>query len=417
VRPRGDPEVDELALLLAATEEVRGAAAARIEVLARTCSPAQMVACFGGHGMLALLGTRLGQAVGDRLDPELGAPVQAALEHGRRRGAFYEHVTTELASLFEVDGIRVLPLKGVTLAKRVYGDLGMRQSNDIDLLVDPADLGRAIELLEPEGWVVRAGSVRAGRTPDLHRELIHRDGRRPSVDLHWRVHWAERRFSSDMLRRSRIAAGLREPEPSDELAALLLYYVRDGFTGLRYSSDAAALWDRHGGGMTAPLDAYLADHPSLSRLLELSAAVLEQVSGLPAAALITRPKRLSALDRRAMRLANWSRRGTRQQLQSNQALVDLLTSARPQLRPSVRRSFLLGGGRPTADSLLPAKRLGRFAYALWDVRMGRTWSSLPRLPLSGASSARAGGDPRGSSRASRSASRAGGCPSGPGTKG
>src|SRR5690349_6555217 len=49
-------------------------------------------------------------------------------------------------------GIDVMPYKGLALAEAVYGDIALRQSGDIDLLVRAADLARVREALAKLGF-------------------------------------------------------------------------------------------------------------------------------------------------------------------------------------------------------------------------------------------------------------------------
>ena len=49
-------------------------------------------------------------------------------------------------------GIPVIPLKGAFLAEAVYGDIALRPMADLDLLVKPADLTRAVETLRQLGY-------------------------------------------------------------------------------------------------------------------------------------------------------------------------------------------------------------------------------------------------------------------------
>jgi hypothetical protein len=57
-----------------------------------------------------------------------------------------------LLSLLGEAGIRVVPLKGVALAQSLYGDVAARVCVDIDILVPPANVVQAIDLLLPSGY-------------------------------------------------------------------------------------------------------------------------------------------------------------------------------------------------------------------------------------------------------------------------
>src|ERR1017187_1019471 len=49
---------------------------------------------------------------------------------------------------FHSAGIPLMPMKGPILSLELYGDVGLRQSHDLDLMVKPQDLARAQACLE-----------------------------------------------------------------------------------------------------------------------------------------------------------------------------------------------------------------------------------------------------------------------------
>ena len=55
-------------------------------------------------------------------------------------------------SLLEAEGIRAIPFKGPTLAMMAYGNLALRQFNDLDFLLQPADIPRARAVLSLHGY-------------------------------------------------------------------------------------------------------------------------------------------------------------------------------------------------------------------------------------------------------------------------
>ena len=93
-------------------------------------------------------------------------------------------LTGELISLtriLEAAGVPVLALKGPALAVRAYGDVALRPQNDIDLLVRPKDIDRALEALAtgrllafedpgggPGGGVPRDRVPPCARRPERH---------------------------------------------------------------------------------------------------------------------------------------------------------------------------------------------------------------------------------------------------------
>lgn len=60
--------------------------------------------------------------------------------------------TLKLLKSFHLSGIRALPLKGSLLGLQVYNNLALRTPGDIDLLVEPAQSDRILDLLETLGY-------------------------------------------------------------------------------------------------------------------------------------------------------------------------------------------------------------------------------------------------------------------------
>jgi hypothetical protein len=76
-------------------------------------------------------------------------------------------------------GVRALPFKGPTLAVSAFGSLALRHPGDLDILVRPADLDQARQVLLSQGFV----SV---KQDECENHLISAD-RRINLDLHWRL--------------------------------------------------------------------------------------------------------------------------------------------------------------------------------------------------------------------------------------
>ncbi|MEM9093194.1 MAG: nucleotidyltransferase family protein [Cyanobacteria bacterium P01_F01_bin.53] len=80
--------------------------------------------------------------------------------------------------------IKAIPLKGPILANRLYGGLHHRPFGDIDILVEPAQLGKAKKLL------LKAGFIEVTRNPRLfHLEFTrpHGSGTHLHLELHRRL--------------------------------------------------------------------------------------------------------------------------------------------------------------------------------------------------------------------------------------
>lgn len=61
----------------------------------------------------------------------------AAEQHGPPSGAVSGRRTSSTDQVVFLQGIDVIPLKGVFLSHQLYSDMGMRSSVDVDILVKP----------------------------------------------------------------------------------------------------------------------------------------------------------------------------------------------------------------------------------------------------------------------------------------
>lgn len=98
-----------------------------------------------------------------------------------------------LQQQFERAGIPILMLKGVSLAKRVYGTIAFKHGRDIDLLVQPVHALAALRLLESDGYSLVAPATtmsdrqrRAFVDFGFETELFN-SVKGVRVELHWRL--------------------------------------------------------------------------------------------------------------------------------------------------------------------------------------------------------------------------------------
>jgi len=94
----------------------------------------------------------------------------------------------ELIAQFEQQQIPCLALKGPAVALAVYGDLSLRQYEDIDILVRVEDVSKAVDRLFSNGLNPARGH--AGRHKDVmlfHEITLLAADKSYSVDLHWHL--------------------------------------------------------------------------------------------------------------------------------------------------------------------------------------------------------------------------------------
>ncbi len=92
-----------------------------------------------------------------------------------------------LIEAFDTAGIRVVLLKGLHLAKAVYGNVANREIGDIDVLVPRDEMARATALLVAEGYapIETTGTFDYDEVHHHGVPLVHPAG--VAVELHWNV--------------------------------------------------------------------------------------------------------------------------------------------------------------------------------------------------------------------------------------
>jgi hypothetical protein len=375
----------QLILLSAGTATRRGAMAQRAARLTVQVDWPRLSRTLRTRRLLPTLGPRIVELANGSASDDFAEAVEQATAMGRRHGAFLQLISLRAIAMLADAGIRSVALKGPLLGEAIYGDPGRRPSNDIDLLVPPEQLRAAVEVMRELGYIAPTDHVYADGLPLLHFTLIHERGELPPVELHWRVHWYEQSFARErLLPPAADPLGSWRPAPADELAALLLFYARDGFVGLRLASDLSAWWDVYGVQLApGALDELLRTYPAFARAIPVAAAVAEGIAGLPAAQIIANMPKLGLRGRMAVRLANPNPRSSSSQLYADMGLIDGLLMPRGDFGAFVQRQVLpppevLDQQAQHAARSRARSPLGRGAGVLG--RYGLTMANLARTP-------------------------------------
>jgi Uncharacterised nucleotidyltransferase len=333
----------EVILLSAGTEARRKALRAQSLRLMPDVNWSSLAEILHARRLLPVLGPRILELSKGAASEDFAAAVSRALEAGRRQGAFLQLICLRVMTVLADAGIRSSPLKGPLLGEAIYGDPSRRPSSDIDLLVAPEQLQKAVDLVRELGYSAPTDYVDRSGLPLLHFALVHERGELPPIELHWRIHWYESRFASERLLPPVAPASPNSwrPAPADELAALLLFYARDGFIDLRLATDLSAWWDAFGVGLPpGALNELVHTYPALSRVVNVAAKVAENTVGLPATSAIAEMPRPRIRDRLAIRMANPNPHASQSQLYAERGLVDGLLSPPGGFGAFVRRQVL-----------------------------------------------------------------------------
>lgn len=394
-----------LILLSAGTAPRRRSTRTQAQTLAASVDWQRLAANLQRRRLLGTLGPRIIELAPGMLPESFEETVQETLSAQRRAGASQQLICLGIVAGLARAGIGSSPLKGALLGEAIYGDPGRRSSSDIDLLVSAEDLARAAEVVRAFGYLPPRDHLDRDGVPQLHVELQHAREELPTVELHWRVHWYERRFAAErLLPPAGSELGAWHPRPVDELAALLLFYARDGFQDLRLACDIAAFWDRFAAALPAgALGELTACYPALGRALRVSASVAERVVGLPASALLDKPPGLTRRERLAIRLARPDPGKSEPQLYADTAIVDALLMPAGQLRAFLRRQLLPARtvleerARRSGARHAPRTSIGHGVRVL--PRYAITLAHLTRAPQSGVGAPGRHGDGADASRA------------------
>ncbi len=333
----------QLILLSAATRERRQRDRARARQLAGRAQWTRLAETLRARRLLPTLGPPLLELAGPVRDEDFAQAVRESLEATRRQAALLELVCGLVTDGLTEAGIASSPLKGPMLAQAIYGDIARRISSDLDVLVVPGDLHGAVEVVRRLGYREPRDWTDADGLPSMHFALSHREGRWPAIELHWRVHWYERRFASQRLLPQRPQPlGTWRPQSTDELAMLLLLYARDGFVDLRLAADLTAWWDTFGRDVQAMrMREIVQSYPALAPAIVTAALVAERTVALPASEILGERPGLGIRMRTAMRLANPNPQTRRSQLHADMGLVDALLMPASDVRAFARRHLLL----------------------------------------------------------------------------
>ena len=165
-----------------------------------------------------------------------------------------------LRNQFQKAQIPLLFVKGITLAHIAYGNIGVRHSKDIDLLIAREDIEPASNLLEVSGYRrsepdprLSDAQVRSLRRLRKNSSFIHEETEH-EIELHWRL-FDNRYMLGDITVMSAqhsvtIAEGANIPTLNDEdlFAYLCAHGASDGWFRLKWLADITALLEKRAAG-------------------------------------------------------------------------------------------------------------------------------------------------------------------------
>jgi len=193
--------------------------------------------------------TQAGVALPAEIDRALNAKTWAV----SRRNLAHAAETARLCWLFREAAIPAVFVKGVTLSVLAYGDIAIKHSRDIDILVSPARVLEARAVLERAGYALKyplpaltetqlALSLRHGKEWEFLREVGEL-----TTELHWTL-----TFNGSLMRDVDVSsplAGVRVGDaeiPTFRIEELFVYLCAHGaaqhsWSRMKWLADVAAL--------------------------------------------------------------------------------------------------------------------------------------------------------------------------------
>ncbi|SRR6266481_5576756 len=111
------------------------------------------------HRTLALSWAVLKRAPRVHIPEQVKRELQKRSDVCRLQAMLHLHLLAGVLKGLNHSGIPVMPLKGPLLSLALYGDAGLRQSKDLDILVPQKDISQTQECLEKMGWRLGADYV------------------------------------------------------------------------------------------------------------------------------------------------------------------------------------------------------------------------------------------------------------------
>jgi Uncharacterised nucleotidyltransferase len=215
-----------------------------------------LLAMAASHGMRPLLYRFLSKSEGFIAVPGyIKSKLQDFTKQNLRRNLLMTGELISLLNMFVDDGINVIPFKGPTLTALAYGDLGLREFGDLDLLIDKHDFMKAQDLLIARGYYPEI-LLNAKEAPDFTEACnvmaFWHPEKEISVEMHWELSPKYLPFSPDPERlRRRMAPShpggqmVMTLSPEDLLVYLCAHGAKHVWEKFIWIVDIAGLIHRH----------------------------------------------------------------------------------------------------------------------------------------------------------------------------
>jgi Uncharacterised nucleotidyltransferase len=147
----------------------------------------QVVALAERHEVVPLLSRHLHAVSAETVPDAVRATLAVRMRENLVRNLHLQQELLRVLTALNDAALPVMPLKGPWLGELLYGDVTLRTTGDLDLLVQPHDLDSAEQVLQDLGYT--RGRPREHEEESYHYTFVYDDRRtRPVfVELHWDI--------------------------------------------------------------------------------------------------------------------------------------------------------------------------------------------------------------------------------------
>lgn len=242
----------------------------------------------GRHGISAMVyGNMAKLGLSDHIPPEISNNLWNTYMLNLARNSVLTARTGEVLDLLNSQNIKTVLLKGIAIESTVYGNTGLRQMTDVDILVSREDSLKARQILIDNGFV--SNPLKSVLYKPIlayvgkHLPTLTKDGF--AIEIHNDLFGAEKRYLTGMLYDDSIeteVAGKMAyiPDPGMFFIYLvrhLRYHEMNNESQLRLYADLVVLLEKYGDEILDPDLPQLAADTGMSEMLSSYLRILRDV--------------------------------------------------------------------------------------------------------------------------------------------
>jgi hypothetical protein len=207
------------------------------------------------NSITPLLEEQLCAVVPGAIPPEYSAQLKNASRANTVRCLFMTAELNKIFELFESQGIQSIPYKGPVLAQQAYGDITLREFEDLDIILRQHDLPRAHEIMLSLGyeakfpWILSPGAAASLVPGEYNYRAVER---RIMVELHTEMtlrHFpvipSLDDFSQRLVKVELNGRAVQTFRPEDALPILCIHGSKDFWERISWVADISELVQAH----------------------------------------------------------------------------------------------------------------------------------------------------------------------------